>query len=74
MANSWEGAAHSVYHIMSSLYFDLFVILVISNFRFEGRTRVLIALVPGHLPFTLTTPYILSYQRHASKNFDTKCL
>ena len=52
MATLWERAAHLEYH-MSSLYFDLFVILVISHFGFEGGTSVLIASVPGHhLPLT----------------------
>ena len=38
---------------MFSLYNRLFVILVVSNFGFEGETLVRIAPVPGHcLPFT----------------------
>ena len=51
MATFWDRAAHSVY-CMFYLYFDL--ILVISNFGFEGGTLVLIALVPGHC-LSLTT-------------------
>ena len=49
MSTFWERAAHSVYHVFSS-YFDFFVILIISNFGFEGRTLILIASLPGHLP------------------------
>ena len=41
----WEIAAHSVDHIFS-LYFQLFVTLVISQFGFEGWIWFLIALVP----------------------------
>ena len=48
MATFWERAAHSVY-LMFSLYFGLFVILVISHFGFDGWTLVLIASVPGLL-------------------------
>ena len=45
MATFWEIAAHSVDQ-MFSLYFDYFVILVISRFDFEGWIWVLIASVP----------------------------
>ena len=45
MATFWEIAAYSVDH-MFSLYFDFFVILVISCFGFEGWSWVLIASVP----------------------------
>ena len=47
LATFWERAAQSVDH-MFSLYFDFFVILVISRFSFEGSIWVLIAPVPGH--------------------------
>ena len=51
MATCWEGAAHSVNHVLSLLC--IFVILVVSNFGFEGETLVLIAPVPDHcLHFT----------------------
>ena len=48
MATFWERAPHSVYRVFS-LYFDFFVILVISHFGFEGGTLVLLASVPGHI-------------------------
>ena len=52
MTSFWERAAHSV-NRMFSLNYVLFVILVASNFGFEGRTLVPIASVPGHcLSFT----------------------
>ena len=45
MATFWERADHLV-NSMCCLY--LSVILVISHFRFEAGTVVLIASVPGH--------------------------
>ena len=44
MATFWEIANHSIDH-MFSLYFDYYVILVISRFGFEGWIAVLIASV-----------------------------
>ena len=56
MATFWERAAHSIYHMYVLFVFRLIVILVISNFGFEGGTLVLITSVPGHcLSFTLCT-------------------
>ena len=46
MATFWEIYAHSVDH-MFSLYFDYFIILVISRFGFEGWIWVQIASVLG---------------------------
>ena len=51
MSTFLKRAAHSVNHMCPMLC--LFVALVVSDFGFEGRTLVLIALFPGHyLPFT----------------------
>ena len=46
MAIFFERAAHSVDHIVFTLYFDC-VILVISHFCFESWIWVLIDSVPG---------------------------
>ena len=68
MATLRERTTLSVYHVL--FVFQLFVILVISHFGFEGETLVLIALFPGHcLPFTLygckITVYFLSILSNA---------
>ena len=47
MVTFLERAAHSVDH-MFSLYFDNFLVLVISRFGLECGIPVLIAPVPGH--------------------------
>ena len=46
MATLWEIAAHSVDHTCMLSLYCLFVILIISRFRFEGWIWVLIASVP----------------------------
>ena len=57
MAIFQERAAHLVNRVFSLLC--LFAALVVSHFRFEDRTLVLIVSIPGHcLPFTFNHPII----------------
>ena len=52
MNTFWEGAAHSINRMFSLVC--LFVALVVSQYGFEGKPLVLIALFPGHcLPLTV---------------------